>query len=425
MQEAFLHYVWKHKKLSTFTDLKTEQDESIIIHSVGIHNHNSGPDFFNVQLSIAGQKWAGNLEIHIKSSDWYVHNHENDEAYENVILHVVWENDTEVFRKDNSAISTLTLNKYINQELLNKYQALAAKKNKWIYCENEFASVSDFTLSNWLERLFIERLERKAKDIEVMLSRSQNNWEAVLFTLLAKNFGLKVNGEAFQSIAQSIPWHVVQKVRHNRIEVEALLFGQAGLLDEDIEDPYFINLKESYTYLKHKFQLNTHGVLPVKFFRLRPSNFPTIRLAQLGSLYHKQSQLFSKLVDVQSPQDAYKLFECSVSSYWENCYTFKIASRKTSKNLTKKFIDLLLINSIIPLQFSYAKYQGNNVSEAVINLAASIAPEQNSIVSKFNSLKTVRSSALHSQALIQLKTMYCDKQKCLDCAVGNEILSRK
>ena len=425
MQEAFLHYCWKHKKVTSLSKLKTVNEENIVIHQVGEHNHNAGPDFFNAQLSIDGQRWAGNVEIHVKSSDWYVHNHENDSWYENVILHIVWEHDTEVFRKDNTAIPTLVLKDYIKKEVLENYQAIASKKDKWIYCEHDFATVSNFTLSNWLERLFIERLERKSQNIEAMLLTSQNNWEAVLFILLAKNFGLKVNGEAFQSIAQSIPWHVMQKVRHNKLQLEALLFGQSGLLEEELQEPYYLELQEVYAYLKHKFSLKNQGVLPCKFFRLRPSNFPTIRLAQLAALYHSEAQLFSKLIEIQSPKDGYKLFESSVSSFWKNHYTFKTVSSRTYKKLTKKFIDLMLINTVIPIQFSYADYQGKSISEKVIRFAASISAEQNSVVSKFNSIKPMTKSALHSQALIQLKTTYCDKHKCLECAIGNEILNRK
>lgn len=425
MKEAFLHYIWKNKKLTPLSKLNTVKGETVTIHSVGEYNYNAGPDFFNAQVSIDNQKWAGNVEVHVKSSDWYVHNHENDKAYQNVILHVVWEHDTEVYREDNTAISTLQLKEYINKEVLNNYRTIATKKNKWIYCENNYNTVSEFTLNNWLERLYIERLERKSKEVEAMLEESKNNWEAVLFKILAKNFGLKVNGEAFHSIAQSIPWHVVQKVRTNQQQLEALFYGQAGLLDEDIQEPYFIELKENYSYLRHKFQLNTNGVLPIKFFRLRPFNFPSIRLAQLAALYYSQGQLFSKIIEINNTKQAYKVLDVKVSKFWENHYTFRAKSRKASKKLTKKFLDLLVINTIIPLKFSYAKHKGESNSEKLISLAALIAPEHNSIVDKFNSMKPIGNSALHSQGFIQLKTMYCNKQRCLECAVGNEILNRK
>lgn len=424
MQEAFLHYVWKYKILNS-SNIQTVQGEALQILSCGEHNQNAGPDFFNAQLVLDGQRWAGNIEIHVKASDWYVHNHEQDQAYKNVILHVVWEYDTEVYREDNSVLPTLVLKDYVEKQTLDNYYKLNDKDGKWIFCENHFAEVSNFTLYNWLERLFTERLERKTKEIEALLTASKNNWEAVLFVLLAKNFGLKVNGEAFRSIAQHIPWQVMQKIMANNTQLEAVFFGQAGLLHDEIQEPYFLKLKKEYAYLTHKFGLQTKGVLPCNFFRLRPSNFPTIRLAQLAALYHTHTKLFAKLISVKSPQEAYPIFKNSVSAFWQDHYTFKSKSKKSPKALTKKFIDLLLVNTIIPIQYCYAKHQGKTTGEQLITFAAGISPEQNSIVAKFNELKPITSSALHSQALIQLKTRYCDEKKCLECAIGNTLLSRK
>ena len=236
MQEDFLHYIWKLKKFDT-SDLKTTNNEVVEIVSVGEHNQNSGPDFFNSQLKIGNQFWAGNVEIHIKSSDWFVHNHEIDSAYDNVILHVVWEHDTEVFRKDNTEISTIELKKYVSKTALENYQKLFSKSDTWINCENDFKSVDDFTISNWLERLYFERLERKSNEIEKLLKSSSNNWEAVLFKRLAKNFGLKVNGESFLSLANSIEFSIIRKQQSNLLSLEALLFGQAGFLEDDIQEP--------------------------------------------------------------------------------------------------------------------------------------------------------------------------------------------
>ncbi|MEZ4802195.1 MAG: DUF2851 family protein, partial [Gelidibacter sp.] len=223
MQEDFLHYVWKHKKFTT-PSLLTTDGELVTLVKVGQHNHHSGPDFFNAQLGISGQLWAGNVEVHVKSSDWYVHNHETDTAYDNVILHVVYEHDTDIFRKDNSVIPTLELKNYISNELLLNYQVLFSKTDKWINCENDFAMVDDFVLSHWLENLYFERLERKAKTIETMLLFSKNDWEAVLFKLLAKNFGLKVNGEAFLSMANSFEFSILRKIQTKSEQIEALFF---------------------------------------------------------------------------------------------------------------------------------------------------------------------------------------------------------
>jgi len=423
MQEDFLHHIWKLKKFDT-SDLKTTNNEAVEIASVGQHNLNSGPDFFNAQLKINNQLWAGNVEIHIKSSDWFVHNHEVDSAYDNVILHVVWQHDTEVFRKDNTQIPTLELKNYVSKNALENYKKLFSKRNTWINCENDFNTVDDFIINNWLERLYFERLERKSQDIEKLLESSSNNWEAVLFKMLVKNFGLKVNSDSFLSLANSIDFSIIRKQQSSLLGLEAILFGQSGLLENSVEEPYFIDLVKEYTFLKQKFDLsNTHVISP-QFFRLRPPNFPTIRLSQLANLYYKEHNLFSKVIDSYSLDNVYNLFRIGTSTFWETHYTFIKESKPSIKFLTKPFIDLLLINTIIPIQFSYAKHQGKNIEEKILNLIYEITSEKNSIVGKFDRLKPVSKSALQSQALIQLKKEYCDKNKCLQCAIGSSILTR-
>ena len=421
MQEAFLHYIWKYKKLR-HTNLKTTQGEVIELINVGEYNEGAGPDFFNARLDIAGQQWAGTVEIHLRSSDWYIHNHELDKSYHNVILHVVWEHDTEVFRQDNTPISTLELKHFVDEELLLNYKKLVATKVKWIYCQDDFSEVDEFLLNSWLERLYLERLERKYLELESLLMASKNNWEAVLFKLLSKNFGLKVNGEAFLSVANSLEWQTVVKLSSNREQFEAVLYGQAGLLQEDIQEPYYQQLQKEYRYLKHKFSLSNQGVLPVQFFRLRPPNFPTIRLAQLASVYNSYKNVFSTLMDIKTKEMAYNFFDISVAPFWKNHYTFNSISKNSNKQLTEQFIDLLLINTIIPFQYAYSKHIGKHISEDLLQLALSIDSERNNIIDKFNSLKQLTQSSMHSQALIQLKTEYCDKQKCLQCAVGNFVL---
>jgi hypothetical protein len=423
MQEDFLHYIWKHKAFST-SALKTTKDEIVAISNLGQHNFNAGPDFFNAQLSIDNQLWAGNVEIHIKSSDWYVHNHENDKAYDNVILHVVWEHDTEIFRHDNSEIPTLELKHYVNKNLLHNYERLLKSKS-WINCETDFSEADDFLLNNWLERLFIERLERKSEDISKLLLQYNNDWEAVLFKMLLKNFGLKVNGESFLSLANSIDYSVVRKLQNNSSDLEALLFGQADLLSNDVQDVYQQDLQKRYAFLKQKFKLNNEGVLPLQFFRLRPPNFPTIRLSQLANLYHTHINLFSKVVAVASKDDVYKLFNIQTSEFWKSHYTFSKTSKVSKKALSKSFIDLLVINTIIPLQFSYAKAKGKPIEDHVFNFVKQIKIENNSIVNKFLDLKPIEKNALSSQALLQLKAEYCDKNKCLQCAVGNSLIVKK
>jgi len=304
MQEDFLHYIWKYKKFN-LNQLSTTQGEAIIIKNNGTHNLNSGPDFFNAKLSIGEQLWAGNVEIHINSSDWYVHNHENDTNYDNVILHVVWEHDTDVYRKDNTKIQTLELKQNISKEVLLNYEKLFSKKQSWINCENDFVAVDDFIIQNWLERLYFGRLERKASDIGLLLTKSNNSWEEVLFNMLAKNFGLKVNGDAFLSLANSFDFSVLRKQQSKLLSLEALLFGQAGLLKNDAQEHYLEELQKEYKFLKTKFQLTDIGVLPIQFFRLRPSNFPTIRLSQLANLYNAPINLFSKIMEAKTTEEIY------------------------------------------------------------------------------------------------------------------------
>jgi len=420
MQEDFLHYIWKHKAFDT-SNLKTTNNEAIVVNQLGQHNHNAGPDFFNAQLSLDGQLWAGNVEIHIKSSDWYVHNHEVDKAYDNVILHVVWEHDTEIFRKDNSEIPTLELKHYVDISLLQNYQKLMQSKS-WINCEHSFFEVDNFLLNNWLERLYIERLERKSQDIQQLLNTSNNNWEAILFKMLTKNFGLKVNGESFLSLANSFDFSLVRKLHSEVLDLEALFFGQTDLLNGDIQSSYYLDLQKRYEFIKQKFKLNNQGVLPLQFFRLRPPNFPTIRLSQLAVLYSMHTNLFSEIIAANSTEAVYKLFGVETSQFWKSHYTFSKTSKVSKKALSKPFIDLLIINTIIPLQFSFAKTQGKPIENHVFNFMKQISVEKNSVVSKFLDLKSLEKNALTSQALIQLKQQYCDKNRCLQCAVGNSLI---
>ncbi|SFD17811.1 DUF2851 family protein [Algibacter pectinivorans] len=422
MREDFLHYIWKYKKFQ-INNLKTTAGEPVVVTSVGQHNYNSGSDFFNAKLKIGEQLWAGNVEIHINASDWFLHNHEQDPAYDNVILHVVWEDDTEVFRKNSTPIPTLVLKNVVDEALLTNYQRLFAKENKWINCEGSFAATDAFVLTNWLERLYFERLERKSETIESLLQASNNDWEAVLFKMLTKNFGLKVNGDSFFSLAQSIDFSIVRKTQSNLQALEALLFGQAGLLNQDVENAYYSALEKEYQFLKVKFKLSNSNVLPIQFFRLRPPNFPTIRLSQLANLYATHQNLFSKLIEGNTLEDFYNLFKVSTSEFWKTHYTFQKESKASTKMLSKSFIDLLLINTILPIKFSYAKQKGQEIDAEILEIASLLASEKNSIVNAFNSLKKVSKTSIDSQALIQLKTAYCDKHKCLQCAIGNALIN--
>jgi hypothetical protein len=422
MKEDFLHYLWKFKKFDTL-NLKTFNGEEITIINVGQYLELAGPDFFNAQIVIGNQKWAGNIEIHLKSSDWYVHHHERDEAYENVILHVVWEHDTEIFRKNNAEIPVLELKKYVDAGTIANYQSLMAPKS-WIFCEKQLKDIDGFALKNWQERLFFERLERKSKPIFELLEETNHDWEAVLFCLLAKNFGLNTNGEIFSKIAQSIPFSIIRKESFEVENLESLLLGSAGLLDPEKEDTYFKDLKFRYFYLLHKYQLEKKNLEPVQFFKHRPDNFPTIRLSQLANLYHSQQNLFSKINISTSVATIYKIFEISASNYWQNHYQFDKESPKKKKQLSKSFIDLIIINTIIPLQFAYAKSQGKEISEDLIQLLNEVASEKNAILDKFSSFGIKSKNAFESQSLLQLKNEYCNKSRCLECGIGMELLKK-
>lgn len=422
MKEDFLHYVWQFKKFDTL-NLKTVQGEDIVVVNTGQYLQLAGPDFFNAQLAIGSQKWAGNVEIHIKSSDWYHHSHEKDTAYENVILHVVWEHDTEVFRKDNTEIPVLELKHYVSAVTLNNYNNLAVTKS-WIYCEKELAHVDAFMFSNWKERLFFERLERKALPILELAKATGNDWEAVLFSFLAKSFGLNTNGEIFYRVAQSLPFSVVRRESFEFENLEALFFGRVGLLEENHEDLYFKDLKSRYDYICHKYRLDKVYVDPVQFFKHRPDNFPTIRLSQLAQLYHKHQNLFSKLTEGVSVEEIYSIFNIQASPYWQTHYTFDKVSTKKRKSLTTSFVDLLIVNTIVPFRFAYERSIGKEDPEKLIAMLQAIKPEKNAIIDKFSQFNVEVKSAFDTQSLLQLKNEYCANKRCLQCAVGLELLKK-
>lgn len=420
MKEDFLHFLWQFKKFD-LARLYTTQGEKLTIISSGLYLQKAGPDFFNAQIVIGTQKWAGNVEIHRKSSDWYLHSHETDPNYDNVILHVVWEHDTEVFRKDNTELAVLELSKFVSGKMLENYESLMLDKT-WLFCEKQIASVDSFVLDNWKERLFFERLEKKSRLIWNTFSETLNDWEALLFCLLAKNFGLNNNGETFLKMALSIPFQKIRKESFEVKNLEALFYGRSGLLNNENEDVYFQDLKGRWDYLRNKHLLKRIYVEPVQFFRLRPSNFPTIRLSQLANLYHSKPNLFSEVIESKSLAEFYKIFNVSASDYWNEHYQFDRQSHRKEKKLTNTFIDLLLINTVVPLKFAYAAYVGNDISEEVVQLLSEIPAEKNIIIDKFRDFGIVVNNAYETQALLQLKNEYCNKKRCLECGIGLELM---
>jgi hypothetical protein len=420
MKEEFLHYVWQYKKFE-LSNLTTVAGESVVVRTVGSYLQQAGPDFFNAQLVIGGQRWAGNVEMHLKSSDWYLHQHELDPNYDTVILHVVWEHDVDVYRKDNTVLPVLELKHYVTEETLSNYYDLTVPKT-WIYCEQQLAQLDSFVWKNWSERVFFERLEQKAVLIQKLLRDSSSDWEAVLFWLLAKNFGLNTNGDSFLRVAQSIPFSVVRKESHDLLSLEALFLGSAGLIPAAGEDVYTQSVHARYVYLCHKYQLVPLAYVSMAFFQHRPDNFPTIRFVQLAGLYYQQRQLFEAVLQVRTRNDATALFRVSVSEYWQTHYQFDVRSVMKRKALSTSFVDLLLINTLVPLRFAYAQSMGNPLEEQLVELMQSIPAEKNIIIEKFATFGIRAQHAFESQSLLQLKQVYCAYGKCLGCGIGLQLL---
>jgi len=421
MKEEFLYYVWQYKLFSK-SKLYTVQNELIDIKKAGTLNKNEGPDFLNAQLIIDGLLWAGNVEMHVKASDWYLHKHETDANYDAVILHVVWENDAIIYTQNNAPLATLVLKDYVANSVLKNYNNLLYTNKYWIPCESQLQTLDSFLVKNWLERLYFERLEQKAIGIEALLIDLKFDYEAVLFQLIAKNFGLKINGEAFLDLAKSVDFSIIRKVAHDKKSLTALFFGMAGFLNKDIENEYYQSLVVEFNYLKHKFQLTPKASNIFQFFRMRPSNFPTIRIAQLAALFSEHQNLFSKLMNIDKKEDFYKLFSFKLDDFWKVHYTFETSSKKSAKKLTKSFIDLILINTIVPLQFVYLKNRGEVNEETFLSLIQQVSLEKNNIISKFSDLGITAKNAMESQALLQLKNNYCTEKQCLNCAIGNDLL---
>ena len=424
IKENFIHFLWqqglfhKEKLIST-------NNEKLEVISPGSLNTDSGPDFFNAKIKINGQLWAGNVEIHVKSSDWYVHAHENDTAYDSIILHVVWEDDVPVFTPLNTPVTTLVLKDYVDKSVLKNYNELFATSKKRLNCETEISKTDAFLFANFKERLYFERLEQKSDLIYRLLLNSNNDWEAVLFKMLAKNFGLKVNGESFLQMANMLDFSVVRKSANLQLQLEALFFGLSNLLEDEVNLLYYHELKTEYDYLSKKFQLLKNSSVKPKFFRLRPQNFPTIRLSQLASLYNLRKRLFADVMAINNVVEFYDLFEVTTSAFWETHYTFTASSKKSKKKLTKSFIDLLLINTIIPLKVVYLKHQDRFDTSKIISLVNSIKSEKNSIIQNFNDLGVAANNAMETQAFLHLYTNYCTKNACLSCVVGDRFLKKK
>lgn len=426
MNEDFLHYIWKFQKFRSQHTLTTTDGEEIQILKTGTHNtDNSGPDFSNALICIGEQKWAGNVEIHLKSSDWYAHKHHKNDHYNSVILHVVWIHDKEVTLHKDWKIPTLELQQITPTTTVEQYQNLLQNNTKWINCSGQWDSLSLFKIEHWLERLLIERLNKKANRILNTFQNTNQNWEATAYYSIAQYFGGNKNGDNFLKILQNLPFSFIQKC-DSAFPLEALFFGQANLLnDEIVKDAYYQKLKTAYAYLKQKFNLTTLEGVKLEFFRVRPPNFPTIRLSQLANLFSKNPNLFSNINATYHLYHLYHLLSCNTSNYWQQHYDFGKKHKKSLKNTSNSFLDLLIINAIIPLKFAYAKYLNKEIENEIIELYTSITSEKNTIINGFKKEQFVSKNALQSQSLIHLKKEYCDANRCLQCSIGYEILQGK
>lgn len=404
----------------------TTSGQAVIIKDYGKLNLLSGPDFLCARIEINGQLWVGNVELHIKSSYWYAHHHETDPAYDNVILHVVWEDDVAVHRRDNSLVPALELKDLITEDLLKAYRKLFSDfSTKFINCEKEIGEIDDFLLRHWMERLYFERLEQRTTIVFDLLESLKFDWEAVCFIMLAKSFGQSINAKSFFQMARALDYSVARKMKGDVIQLESVFFGMTGLLRDKFPDSYYQRHMMQYAYLKKKFRLNELSVPRAEFFKLRPSNFPTIRLSQLANLYSKGGALFNALMKTDTYEELHRLLSCKTSSYWEEHYTFGKPSRKVVKKLSPAFIDLLIINAVLPLKFCFARCQNTENHEEIISLIRSIRAEHNTIQQRFTGIGLSFENAMDSQAILQLYHKYCKENRCLKCAIGVKLLSGK
>ncbi|MBN2174521.1 MAG: DUF2851 family protein [Bacteroidales bacterium] len=420
MTEDFLHYLWKYKLLDPQLTLFSGEDCEII--DAGMHNKDSGPDFFNAKVKIGDTLWAGNVEIHINASEWYHHKHHQDQAYDNIVLHVVYNNDRAVKRKNGELMPTLEVKGNFNEKLFDRYNQIIGHLG-WIPCENLIGDVKRFTINSWLDRLLIERLEEKSQAILERYEHNNQDWEETFYQVLARNFGFKVNAMPFEMLARSIPFKILMKYRDQSFQVEALLFGQAGLLSGKFRDEYPRNLLGEYQFLRNKYNLKSIEKHLWRFMRLCPANFPTLRIAQLAAIISSNEHLFRKMTESDSLSDYYVLFDVTASSFWENHYNFGKKTNHKSVHLGKNAINLILINTIIPFLFVYGRSRNDQrMIDRSIKLLEQIPGESNMIIRKWKEFGMSTNSAFNTQALLELHNKFCMNKKCLDCAIGNELL---
>jgi hypothetical protein len=425
MKEEFLHYLWKYG-LYYADNLKDNEGNIITVIHPGDYNHDSGPDFFNARIRIGETEWAGNIEIHIKASHFEAHGHNRDHAYNNVILHIVAESDRRVRNAKGQEVLTVKIE--FDKSLLQKFTELV-NNPCIIACQNEIIKIDRFVIRHWLHSLVVERLNNKSEIIQRMFSETGNDWEETFYRTLSRYFGFRVNAEPFEMLASALPFKIIRKHIDNRFQIEALLFGTAGMLEEGlfkqaIDDEYYRDLIKEFRILAVKYSLRpVHGWI-WKFNRLRPVNFPTIRISQLAAMLAVTGGLFSKIIELKDIKDLRKVFEVSASEYWDNHFVFGKKSRKISKNTGSLATDILLINSVIPILFIYGQTRDSGeVCERAISFLEAIHAEKNTITDEWKNAGIEAYSAFDSQALLHLRNEYCRKRRCLDCRIGTKLIS--
>ncbi len=422
IREDFLHYLWKLKKID-FSDLTTTDGEPVSIIQSGTNNSDSGPDFFNAKVRISDTVWVGNIEIHVYASDWLKHNHQNDPAYNNVILHVVYDNDVNIKFNNGVNVPTIEIKDRIPKGYLRKYKLL--KKNEgWIPCDSRILDINTLTVVNTLEKAIIDRLTQKTLRVRELFHAVNSDWNQTFYIFLSRYFGMKVNADAFEMLSKSIDYKIVLAEKDSLHKLEALLFGQAGFLNEEFEEEYPLSLQKSYQHLETKYNLNSIPISVWKFSKLRPANFPTIRIAQMASVLFKSENIFRQILEIEDLDKIKSLFKIEVSGYWLEHYKFGEKSTFKKKRFGKNAINILIINTIVPLLFFYGEY--NNIEaykSRAVELLSKIEPESNSIINAWKKLNIPVKSAYDSQALLQMKLNNCDSFKCLECPIGNEIMN--
>ena len=425
MKEEFLHYLWKYS-LYDPEKLFDGSGNKIMVIRPGEYNRDSGPDFFNARISLDGTVWAGNIEIHTRASHFDTHGHQNDPAFDNVILHVVAENDKKVFNTKGEEILTTAIS--FDPALYERYISLV--NNPYIIaCQDDIKEIDSFLIRHWLNSLVIDRLNSKSEFISRLYKETGNDWEETFYRLLTRYFGFRINTEPFEMLASALPFRIIRKHSDNLFQIEALLFGTAGMLEEGLfkdalSDEYYRSLIKEYRILSAKYSLKPiHGWL-WKFSRLRPANFPTVRLSQLAAMLSVTGGLFSKVLEASAVMQLKDLFGVTASQYWDNHYIFGKKTRNTSKNTGSQAVSIFLINAVIPVIFVYGKSRDSNIiCERALSFLEKLPAEENSILDEWSEAGIEAESAFYSQALIQLRNEYCKKRRCLECRLGSKLVS--